>query len=109
LIKSVNLKENGNLIDLDYLKYAPQRKILKSDLSWDDPLRVYWVVPTDTCLEDCEDGQVNKVYERVVIRNGIFDLGEIANELKREGLVINPFIIWSSDSNVLVRNSYLED
>jgi hypothetical protein len=47
--------------------------------------------------------------EHVVTYEGGFDLGSEATALKEAGLVDNPFIIWSLDEGVVIRNELVED
>ncbi|MBP8960977.1 hypothetical protein KBG31_01990 [Patescibacteria group bacterium] len=101
-ITSLQFFKNNFPLDLTFLDYAPQGKVLKSNYIQGQSLQVYsfssHVPPNgrDFLRED-------------VRKNGAeFDLGSIATELKKEGLVGNAFVIWSLNEAVVLRNEYLE-
>jgi len=101
-ITSLQFFKNNFPLDLTFLDYAPQGKVLKSNYIQGQSLQVYSFsshVPPNGRDFLREDGREN---------GAKFDLGSVATKLKKEGLVGNAFVIWSPDEAVVLRNDYLD-
>ncbi len=96
-VESLEFFVNENAVVMQFLKFANKREILVSSLSA-SPKRVLQVFTYGLPKE--------KDFSRKLGEE--FDLGTLATELKHQGFVKNPFILWSTDSAVLIRNENIK-